>query len=132
MNPAAPPFDSLDRRTGKPIGLMGFDAIVHIRQVLPQQVEAFALIQRKVVVSRNIPALREHLSTRGQKSNRLIDVCGDDIDLVLKTVDAVVPVGTRANPHTRPILLDPVELQPVDLIDEYLILRVGSLSGRRH
>ena len=67
VNNAAVTLDSLNRWSGEPVGLMAFDAGAHIRQMLPQQVEALSLIEREIDVATIILILRESPNAGGKE-----------------------------------------------------------------
>ncbi len=107
---------------------MTLDAVVHSRQVLPDVVEAFALIKRKIIVAEIVFGLGEGLGTRSEEGHQLIDICRNDVDLMLNIANAVVPVTACPIDDAGSIRRDAVELHPVDLTFQNFVLGVEPLA----
>ena len=96
---------------------MSFDAGAHVRQALPTAGKSFHPgISESLSISREVLTLCEGLGTGGEEVFGLIDICGNNIDLMLDRAEAVVPVSPTADPDTWLILLDSIELHPVNLV----------------
>ena len=99
LYPATPMLDSLLGRAVYPGRVSCPNTNARISQMLPQPIETFTLIERKVDVASMVLTLGQGLRAWREECNRLLDVGG-------------YCVGMRLNPRNSPIVIRMEKIEP--------------------